>query len=159
MDAHLLRLAEANDGVLSSGDAARLGVSSSTLDRLVRLKELVRVRRSAYVLTSAWSDAKPDERLVLTTKAVLRDRTGDAASHHCALLMQGIRTYEVDRQRIDLVSKVNKIRSRSGIRVHPLPELLAFQGPWRMVTLPFALAQVAGEATVESAVVSRSRNP
>ena len=119
MNERLAAVIQAQDGVLSSSDAARVGVSAVQLDGLARHGVLVRVRRGAYVARATHDDADARERYRLRTKAVLRTRPRlDAASHHAALLLAGIDTFDVDLLVVDLVSAVRAPRVRSGLRTH-----------------------------------------
>lgn len=154
MDSRLLALADTQDGTFSVADATRVDVGKDALDALVSSRAIVRVRRGAYVLGDRWRAASGDEQEVMRIKALLRARPGDAASHHSGLLLHGIRTFDRVAGRVDLASSVNKSRVRAGVRTHPMPPTIILAGPWRMVTLPTALAQVAGEAGLPSAVVS-----
>ena len=152
----LAMVAAAQDGVLSSTDAARVGVTAVRLDGLVRAGELVRVRRGAYVLRTVHEAADPEARYSLRTKAVLRTRPKlDAASHHAALLLAGIDTYAVDLGIVDLVSAVRATRVRSGLRTHPSSGLgVEVVDGWSRVVAPIALCQLAAASGVVATVCS-----
>ena len=139
---------------MSSTDAARVGVSAVQLDGLVRSGQLVRVRRAAYALRTAYDAADREERYRLRTKAILRSRPGpDAASHHAALLLHGVDTYDVDLRVVDVVSRVKAPRVRSGLRTHPGTGLIADRASgWNVVLVPTALCQVAGASGTVAAV-------
>jgi very-short-patch-repair endonuclease len=156
MDQRLAMVVDVQAGVISSTDAARVGVTAVQLDALVRRGELVRVRRGAYVLRSAHEAADPEGRYSLRTRAVLRTRPAlDAASHHAALLLAGVDTYGVDLRIVDVVSAVSGTRIRSGLRTHPAWGIgvEAVDG-WSRVVAPVALCQVAAASGVVAAVCS-----
>jgi hypothetical protein len=156
MDERLAAVLAARDGVLSTADAARVGVTAVQLDGLRRSGELVRVRRGAYVLRSALVAASPEQRYCLRTKAVLRSRPAlDAASHHAAVLLAGVDTYGVDLGLVDLVSAVSSTRVRSGVRTHPSSGLdVEVVDGWSRVSLASALCQVAGASGTVAGVAS-----
>ena len=126
------------------------------LDALVRSRRLVRVRRGAYVLRATHEGADVWERYRLRTRAILRTRPDtDAASHHAALMLHGVDTYDVDLGVVDVVSSVKATRVRSGLRTHPGYGVVADRAPgFNVVGLPLALCQVAGGSGVLSAVCS-----
>lgn len=156
MDDRLTTLLTAQDAVVSSTDAARVGVSAVQLDGWVRSGQLVRVRRGAYVLRSAYDAADPDERYRQRTRAILRTRPGlDAASHHAAVLLHRVDTYGVDLTTVDVVGQVKAPRVRSGLRTHPGRGIVADRASGvNVVLLPTALVQVAGGSGVVPAVCS-----
>lgn len=152
MNERLSALLAAQDGVCSTADARRVGLDDSDLDHLVRAGRLHRARRAAFVDASAWSDATPEQRYLLRTKAILRARPDDAASHNAALLLHDIRTYGVDLTIVDLISNVKAMHVRAGVRTHPRPPTWLRRGLWSMVDRPTALAQVAGTNIVSGGV-------
>lgn len=111
----------AQAGVFSVSDAARVGVSGDALTTLVRHRQVVRVRRGAYVLARAYSDAQPSEKYLLRVKAVLRSRDpSDRASHHSALAVFGIGTFGTSREVVAIESKsITRPRLRAGLAKHP----------------------------------------
>ena len=156
MDDRLAAVFAAQGGVASSSDAARLGIRAVQLDALVRSHQLVRVRRGAYVLKETHDGADVWERYRLRTRAILRTRPAvDAASHHAALMLHAVDTYDVDLSVVDVVARVKATRVRSGLRTHPGRGLVADRAPgFNVVGLPVALCQVAGGSGVLSAVCS-----
>ena len=146
MDDRLAAVFAAQGGVASSADAARLGIRAVQLDALVRSHQLVRVRRGAYVLKETHDGADVWERYRLRTRAILRTRPAvDAASHHAALMLHAVDTYDVDLSVVDVVARVKATRVRSGLRTHPGRGLVADRAPgFNVVGLPVALCQVAG---------------
>ena len=143
-------------GVLSSVDAARVGVSAAGLDALVRAGHFVRVRRGAFVLRQDYDAADLVEQYRLRTRAILRTRPSvDAASHHAAVLLHAVDTFDVDLSVVDVVARVKAPRVRSGLRTHPGRGMTADRAQgWNAVTLPTALCQVAGWSGVVAAVSS-----
>ena len=156
MDERLAAVIRAREGVVSASDAARIGVTPVQLDGLTRSGELVRLRRGAYALGQRYQAASPEERSRLRTKAILRTRPPvDAASHHAAVLLHGVDTYGVDLGVVDVVSRVNATRVRSGLRTHPGVGVTADRSMGtNVVLLPTALCQVAGGSGVSAAVSS-----
>ena len=60
------------------------------------------------------------ERYRLRTRAILRTRPSiDAASHHAALMLHAVDTFDVDLSVVDVVATVAAARVRSGLRTHP----------------------------------------
>jgi very-short-patch-repair endonuclease len=121
MKRRLETMAMAQSGVFSAADAARVGVSGDELTTLVRHREIVRVRRAAYVLADAYADAQPSERYLLRVKAILRSRdSGDRASHHSALAVLGIGTVGTSWDVVAIESKgISRPRVRAGLAKHP----------------------------------------
>lgn len=156
MDARLAAVMAGQLGVVSSRDAARVGVPAAGLDALVRTGCLIRVRRGAFVLRQEYDAADPDEQYRLRTRAILRTRpSADAASHHAAVLLHAVDTYGVDLSVVDVVARVKATRVRSGLRTHPGRGLTAERGKGtNAVILPTALCQLAGWSGVVSAVTS-----
>lgn len=168
MDARLRAVALAQGGVLGARDARRIGLPVVVLDDLTRSRELIRVRRGAFVLRDLHDDADVDALYRLRTRAVLRTRPAlDAASHHAAVMLAGIDTFGVDLHTIDVASAVKQSSVRSGLRTHPasgLPIVLA-RGT-RLVDLATALVQVAaasglvaGVASIDAALHARQCTP
>lgn len=122
MDARLLAWAAARGAVFTSARAAALGVDDSALRRLRRRGEVVRVRRDAYVLGSAWGEAGPEERLALRTRAVLATRGDDVASHQAALALHRLPLHGVPLDVVDVLTEVDRVRTASGLRRNPRPE-------------------------------------
>ncbi len=156
MDGRLAAVFAAQGGVASSADAARLGIRAVHLDALVRSRQLVRVRRGAYVLKETYDGADVWDRYRLRARAILRTRPPiDAASHHAALMLHAVDTFDVDLSVVDVVADVAAARVRSGLRTHPGLGLVADRAPgYNVVGVPLALCQVAGGSGVLSAVCS-----
>lgn len=134
MNERLLTAALAQGGVFAASDATRVGVGSDEISRLIRGREIMRVRRGAYVLTSAYAVAKPHEQYLLRVRAVLRSRPdGDRASHHSALALHGVARYDVDERVVEVESRsVQGRRTRSGLVTNPWSN----SGTWRNGTSP-----------------------
>ena len=147
MSDHLLALAEARCGVLTTHDATRHDVDANALAALVRSRAIVRVRRGAFVLGSRWDEARPEERLALRTRAVLRSRHDpeEAATHQSALAVRDISLHGVPLDVVDVSGRVQRVRRRAGLRIHPVLESveIADVDGCRAVTVEVALAQVA----------------
>lgn len=111
----------AHRGVISSADLTRLGVDPRRVRRWVEDRELVRVRRGAYVDPRMWQDADPDERYRLTIRAVMRSRPCDeAATHHSALALWGLPLWHVRRDLVVLASDVQETTTSNGLRLMPM---------------------------------------
>lgn len=154
MDPRLRTLLAAQEGVLSTADAAHLAMDVNVLERCCRRGELVRVRRGAYVDAALYAAATYERRYRLVTKAVLRSRRKDAASHHAALILSGVPTFGVDLAMIDVASAVTATRRHSGVRMHPHPSYFVYRGMWLSVPLPLALVQVAAATGLVAGVCS-----
>ncbi|NYG06087.1 very-short-patch-repair endonuclease [Phycicoccus badiiscoriae] len=99
-------------GVLSSADAAVVGVDRNGLRSLLKAGSVVKVAPRAYVLASALERVTtPEARHRLSTLAILRS-FGErvAASHHSALALHGLPFWRVDPE----VFHVSRITGRSG---------------------------------------------
>lgn len=151
----------ARDGVFSTADAARVGLDSNALRRLVRLGRCLRLTRGWFAVgDGAVIEA---ERLhVLTARALGRQYAGRAAvSHHSRLLLAGLPTYAADLATVHLTSVVDPLRvqedtgaayrrnatvRRPGVVVHePLPGLRLAStargpGTQRVSALPVAVS-------------------
>ncbi|WP_347354848.1 type IV toxin-antitoxin system AbiEi family antitoxin domain-containing protein [Intrasporangium sp.] len=128
MDTRLHALAELQHGVLAARDAHARGVSDVELRTGVRERQLVRVRRGAYVARSRWEAADADERYRLRVLAVARTRPGDTVSHHAALALRGLPLWGARTDRVDLLGAVRQPVHRAGLCIHPtagvVPEVL-----------------------------------
>ncbi|WP_193611474.1 type IV toxin-antitoxin system AbiEi family antitoxin domain-containing protein [Nocardioides lijunqiniae] len=93
-------------GVVLRRDVIALGLNDNWLARMVRAKELVRVRQGAYALHQRWTDAAKVERHLMLASAVLRqyDDRPVAASHVTACVMQGGPAWGLDLSRVHLTS-------------------------------------------------------
>lgn len=128
MDERLTGYALARGGVFTSAEARALDVDEAALRRWRRSEGVVRVRRDAYVLAERWQAAGPEERLALRTRAVLRTRPGETASHQSALALHGLPLHGVDLLTVDVIGDGARVRLASGLRSHPgagLPVVVA----------------------------------
>ncbi|MER7071563.1 hypothetical protein [Terrabacter sp. NPDC000476] len=119
MDERLEALAGSHEGVLAAHEAVAAGVGKAAVHRAVRARELVRVRRGAYVAATVWREASQDERYRLGCLAVARSRPGDAVSHHAALAVLGLPLWGHASERIDLVTDTVQGVRRGGVWLHP----------------------------------------
>ena len=119
MDVRLEALAGSQGGVFAAHEALAAGLTKAYLHRAVRTRELVRVRRGAYVRASVWQQASRDERYRLGCLAVARSRPGDALSHHAALALLGLPLWGHDTGRIDLVTDTVQGVRRGAVWLHP----------------------------------------
>ncbi len=157
LDPALADLATSQEGAFSAAQAARFGVASLDLHRLVARGELTRVRRGAFVMSVALEGLTAEARYSLETRAVLlsRDR-GSWASHHAALAVSGLPLVGLDLTRYDVCADV-KHESRSGsVTTHCLPvgePALLVRGI-SSVSTETALVQTAVRHGVRPAVVA-----
>jgi very-short-patch-repair endonuclease len=124
MDERLATWAAARGGVFTSAHAGELDVDESALRRMRHRDEVVRVRRDAYVLGTAWAAAGPEERLALRTRAVLSTRGEDVASHQAALALHRLPLHAVPLDIVDVLTEVDRVRTASGLRRNPRPTVL-----------------------------------
>jgi len=157
VDPRLLAVAEQQLGVFSGADAARVDVGDTALRRLTARGEVVRVRRSAYILGRTWSDASPEGRLALRTRAVLRSRDKDAASHQSALAVHGLPLHGVRLDVVDTQSAVSRVRLSAGLRTQPGGAPTTTVSGCRCVTVPHAIAQVLHRSGLLAALVPLDR--
>ncbi|GGB72632.1 hypothetical protein N798_11500 [Knoellia flava TL1] len=153
MDARLHRLAMDLGGVFSTADARHVDVDDATLRALVRSKEVVRVRRGAYVVGEIWAAAEHEDALRLRTKAVLRARRADVATHQAALALHRLPLHGVRLDVVDAQSNVSRVRLSAGLRTQPgdLPSVNV-EGV-RAVRIGHAIVQVLLRSGLEAAVV------
>lgn len=119
MDTRLHALAGAQDGVFSAAEAHARGVTDSDLRTGVRERQLIRVRRGAYVSRRQWEAADGDERYRLRVLAVGRTRPDDMVSHHAALALHGLPLWGASLDRVDLLSAVRQGVHRADLWIHP----------------------------------------
>lgn len=95
-------------GVVLRRDAIAAGFNDNWLARMVKEKELTRVRQGAYVLRQRWIDADKVARQLMLAEAVMRQYDGRpvAASHVTACMMQGAPSWGLDLTRVHLTSLV-----------------------------------------------------
>lgn len=144
MDERLVALAVGRGGVFTSADAAAVDLDDTVLTRLRRTGEVVRVRRDAYVLASAWTVAVPEERLALRVRAILATRPLDIASHQSALALRGLPLHGVALDVVDLIADVSRVRLQSGVRSHVRPSGVGLDlvGEYPCLPVADAVAQV-----------------
>jgi len=123
MDRRLDAVTAATGGVFTTKDAAAVGIRHEEIAHMVRRKEVVRVRRGAFVSGQVYRDADVDERYRLQVMAALRLRPTDAAAAHAALALRRLPTWGADLRRIDLAGAVKHHESGAGLRVRPRGDL------------------------------------
>lgn len=119
MDERLRQRAEGQGGVFTWQDVRGLLLRETELRSALRRGEVIRLRRDAYVLAEVWRAARPSERLALRTRAVLRARPGDVASHQSAVALHGLPCWGLPTDVVDLCGKVRRTRTAAGVRAHP----------------------------------------
>lgn len=95
-------------GIVLRRDVIAAGLNDNWLARMVKAKELARVRQGAYVLRQRWTNAAKVERHLMLASAVLRlyDDRPVAASHVTACVMHGAPSWGLDLARVHLTSLV-----------------------------------------------------
>ena len=121
MNERLAAVAASQSGVFGVADVARLGISTNDLTRMIRRREIIRVRRGAYVVATAYLGVDPFDRYALRVKAVLRSRgPGDRASHHAALALLGIGTFGVREDVVAVETRgASRARTHAGLATMP----------------------------------------
>lgn len=122
MDDRLRQRAHRQGGVFTSQDVRDLLLSDLCLRSSVRRGEAIRLRRDAYVLAQTWREARPSERLALRSRAVLRTRPGDVASHQSAVALHGLPCWGMPVDVVDLYARVRRTHTVAGVRTHPRPD-------------------------------------
>ena len=155
MNERLEILAMSQQGAFGVGDAARVGVGSDEITRLVRRGEVVRVRRGAYILSSVYAVAPVHEQYRLRVMAVLRSRRGEhRASHHSALALHGLVRYGTSDALIELEGRrVTRRRVRAGLATNPWSDESSWgSGAFACVSPARACVQLAVTAGFTAAV-------
>lgn len=146
MNARLRLITADQHGVFSAADAARVGVGADELLVMARRRQVVRVRRGAYVLAERYAAAEPSERALLRAMAVLRTRgDGDRLSHHSALAFLGVATFDVADDLVAIETRgTTRRRVDAGLARHPWSGGDTWsRGPFRSVSPAAACVQVA----------------
>lgn len=159
MDGRLHAVLAAHGGVCTVGQLRVIDVDEIAIARMVRERELVRLRRGLYAAGRSWRDAGPEMQLALRARAMLLERPGAAASHASAAVIHGLPLWGVDVSLVDLVGPTPRRRSRAGVRLHPWPEpveALTVQG-LSVMPVPIAIAQMSLEAGAVPALACLDR--
>lgn len=159
MDARLRALLTANAQVCTTTQLRGIDVDEVMVARLVRERNLARLRRGLFADGSTWHEATPERRLALCTRAVLLERLAAAASHASAAAIHGLPLWGVPTSTVDLVCATARRRVRSGLRLHPWPKGVAavsVDGA-SVVPVPVAIAQMASECGEVPALVCLDR--
>jgi hypothetical protein len=146
MNSRLRTITGHQHGVFSAADAARVGVGADELIVMTRRRQVVRVRRGAYVLAERYAAAEPSDRALLRAMAVLRTRSeGDRLSHHSALAFLGVATYDVSQDVVAIETRgTTRRRVHAGLAMHPWSSGDTWsRGPFRSVSPAVACVQVA----------------
>lgn len=146
-------------GVCSTGQLVAAGLDEADVARLVRSRELVRLRRGSFAAGAAWATASPESRLRMRTVAMLIERPGAAASHGSAAVIHGLPLWDVPGDQVHLLADVARRRTRSGVTLHPgrsdVPDMSV--GGLPVVPAAVAIAQVVAEHGVVSGLVCLDR--
>lgn len=107
-------------GVVLRREAIAAGLNDNWLARMVKAKELARVRQGAYVLRQRWTDADKVARHLMLAGAVMRQYDGRpvAASHATACVMHGGPNWGLDLTRVHLTSLVGTSERNQAKVVH-----------------------------------------
>jgi hypothetical protein len=105
-------LAADRHGIAATADLRRAGLGAGQIESLVAARELTPLARGWYAVGVPNG---PEDRHILTTRA-LRARPGQlVASHHSALLILGLPTYRADLSRVRLARRTpGPTRTRAG---------------------------------------------
>lgn len=110
--------------IRSSRELSALGYTHAEVTRLVRRGELARVRRGAYVSTTAEVDRRTAHRRLV--EASLAQAAPDStASHHSAAVLHGLPLWPDRLAQVHLTrDRAGQSTNRPGLHVHglPLPE-------------------------------------
>jgi hypothetical protein len=116
-------------GLIRTADALRAGLTSRQLSRLVRDGDLVRLGRGWYSLpleaasaedSSAWARRRTLH-AAQATAAVVAYEGRAVASHHSALVLQGLPTYHADLRQVHLTRTADAwSRRRQGLTLHQM---------------------------------------
>lgn len=153
MDPRLHAVLTANAQICTTGQLRSADVDEVAAARLVRTRELVRLRRGLYVAGATWRDSTPEQQLALRTRAMLLDRPGTAASHASAAAIHGLPLWGGDAV-VDLLGSTLRRRTRGGVRLHPWPEgveAVTVDG-LKVVPVAVAIAQLSLGASVPALV-------
>ncbi|KAB7745286.1 hypothetical protein GA707_04930 [Nostocoides sp. F2B08] len=163
MHERLAAIAASQSGVFSMSDALRVGVSTNELTRMVRRKEVIRVRRGAYVVAATYWGTPSFDRYRLRVRAVLRSRRpGERASHQSALALHKVGTFGAREDVVVLESRdVSRTRTNSGLVTVPWSGGATWEfGAFHCVSATAACVQVsvasgfiAGVSAMDSAIV------
>lgn len=111
--------------VVTTAEAAAIGVNRETLRSLVRSGALTRVAQGTYVLTAAGEALEHDsDRHLLSARAILRLRPGAwAASHVTAAVGWGLPVLSTTLDRVHVVhaEPVGSVRRHDAFTVHRCP--------------------------------------
>ena len=113
------------------------------------------------MLGATWDGARPEERLALRTRAVLRSRRdeGEAATHQSALAVHRLPLHGMPLDVVDVCGRVRRVRRRAGLRIHCAVEGVEVDDVdgCRAVPAEVALAQVAHREGRDPFVVAADR--
>lgn len=151
MDIRLTALAAAQNGVFTRGQALARGVDDAELGRLVKRRELIRLRRGAYVPTAVYDDADIMGRHLLLIRAVrlsLRERV--VVSHLSAAVLHGLALWDVDLSRVHVTRRdAGGPRDQAGVEHH-----VGEVDPAEVVTRQGVTTVCAARAVVECAMIA-----
>lgn len=155
MHPDLTRMAALAGGVFVRADLVRTGHTVRELRSWLHSQQVHRVCRGVYAVGPV--GIGPQDRLDDLTRGLARlhgDRI--AASHHSALLLHGLATYDVPMGVAQAVRTSGGMDSSAHLRIwrpRRAPEVVVVNGV-RTVTAPMAIAQVAAGYGLRSAVVA-----
>lgn len=158
MDERLRERALRQGGVFTWQDVQACLLGANDVRGALRRDEAVRVRRNAYVLAEVWRGATPEAQLALATRAVLKTRPKDVASHESALALHGLPVWGLSTDCVHLMSDCHRTRATSGVCLHPrgdIDQVDVCGAP--SVSIEMALAQVAVTRPLINAVVPLDR--
>jgi very-short-patch-repair endonuclease/predicted transcriptional regulator of viral defense system len=107
----------------TAAEAAAWNIDQRTLTRLAHAGVLHRVDRGAYVPTTVWRGASPEQRHLLRCRAVLGRYRAAVLSHTSAIVAHGLPTYRVDLGVVHVTrtrpGRIGRVARRRPVQVHP----------------------------------------
>ncbi|MFK5645826.1 type IV toxin-antitoxin system AbiEi family antitoxin domain-containing protein [Ornithinimicrobium sp. LYQ121] len=159
MQTQLAAFLSGHEGVVTTAEAARLGISSNFLRGMVRSGVLIRIARGAYVGAADHESAGPTKRHRVRTVAILRSQPGAlAASHQSAAVLHRLPVLQRD---LDLVHVLHRrpsteTRRHDAFTIHSCPGDGAFTqvGGLSVVVPALAVLGTAVSAGASSGIVA-----
>ena len=149
---------DSHDGVVTTAEATRLGVSSNSLRGLVRSGALIRVAQGAYLSAAHHENADETGRHRLRATAVLRTQPDVlAASHQSAAVLRGLPVLQRDLDRVHVVHRSSKqTRRHDAFTIHSCPGTESFGevGGLAVVIPAVAVLGTAVNAGVSSGIMA-----
>lgn len=144
---HFLRQISDEHGVFLRSEAVALGFDDGWLRRLRRNGTLHRVRHGAYVPAGVWEQAGPEERHVITARAVVRTHADVVLSHHTASVLHGFDLWNAPLEQVHLT----RMDAGAGRRERDVVHHVGLTLPEDVVTLDGVRVTAPARAALETA--------